>query len=131
MRLLQRFSLATMQGTLQYSKTNPKVHPDNFKPNLDNTLLFPSIGLGSYLGSPFAEDDEKLFNMIFNLIHSGGSNLIDTAINYRYQRSERAIGQALQQLFLNYKQFKREQIIVCSKGGYLEQDGYIEEQRQS
>jgi len=51
----------------------------------------------------------------------GGVNVIDTAINYRLQRSERAIGAALKQLVSNG--FSREGFVLCTKGGFLTPDG--------
>ncbi len=50
-----------------------------------------------------------------------GCNVIDTAANYRFQRSERNIGDALQ--ILREKGFAREEIFICTKGGYLPFDG--------
>ena len=49
------------------------------------------------------------------------ANVIDTAANYRFQRSERAIGKALAQLI--EKGFSRDEVVVCTKGGYLPFDG--------
>lgn len=50
-----------------------------------------------------------------------GVNVIDAAANYRFQRSERAIGKALQQL--SEKGFLRDEMVICTKGGYLPFDG--------
>jgi len=50
-----------------------------------------------------------------------GANVVDTAANYRFQRSERAIGNALQ--LLNEQGFARDQLLICTKGGYLPFDG--------
>jgi aryl-alcohol dehydrogenase-like predicted oxidoreductase len=47
-----------------------------------------------------------------------GCNVIDSAINYRFQRSERAIGGALIQLFETGKS-SRDEIIVATKGGFF------------
>ncbi|HEX9962993.1 MAG TPA: aldo/keto reductase, partial [Pyrinomonadaceae bacterium] len=47
--------------------------------------------------------------------------VIDTAANYRFQRSERNIGNALQ--ILSEKGFARDEILICTKGGYLPFDG--------
>jgi aryl-alcohol dehydrogenase-like predicted oxidoreductase len=47
--------------------------------------------------------------------------VIDTAANYRFQRSERSIGAALDQL--QQQGFARDQIVICTKGGYLPFDG--------
>jgi aryl-alcohol dehydrogenase-like predicted oxidoreductase len=51
----------------------------------------------------------------------GGFNVVDTAINYRFQRSERAVGAALQEL--TSKGFSRDEIVLCSKAGFLTPDG--------
>ncbi|HSE97171.1 MAG TPA: aldo/keto reductase, partial [Blastocatellia bacterium] len=47
---------------------------------------------------------------------------IDSAINYRFQRSERAIGAALKQLFDSGKA-ARDEIIIATKGGFIPFDG--------
>lgn len=39
-----------------------------------------------------------LYGSIIDSIKSGGVNVIDTAINYRYMKSERTIGAALRSL---------------------------------
>jgi aryl-alcohol dehydrogenase-like predicted oxidoreductase len=51
----------------------------------------------------------------------GGVNLIDSAINYRFQRSERSIGSALRRLLS--RGFSREELVVCTKAGFLTTDG--------
>jgi aryl-alcohol dehydrogenase-like predicted oxidoreductase len=50
-----------------------------------------------------------------------GINVIDSAINYRFQRSERSVGTAVK--VLANKGFAREELFVCTKGGYLTPDG--------
>ena len=50
-----------------------------------------------------------------------GANVIDTAANYRFQRSERLIGAALAEL--REREFAREELLICTKGGYLPFDG--------
>jgi aryl-alcohol dehydrogenase-like predicted oxidoreductase len=50
-----------------------------------------------------------------------GANVIDTAANYRFQRSERSVGLALQALA--ERGFPRQELIICTKGGYLPFDG--------
>jgi aryl-alcohol dehydrogenase-like predicted oxidoreductase len=51
-----------------------------------------------------------------------GCNVIDSAINYRFQRSERAIGAALKQMFDSGK-VSRDEIVVATKGGFFPFDG--------
>ena len=50
-----------------------------------------------------------------------GINVFDTAINYRFQRSERNIAEALKQLAA--KGFSRDELVLCTKGGYLTPEG--------
>jgi aryl-alcohol dehydrogenase-like predicted oxidoreductase len=47
--------------------------------------------------------------------------VIDSAANYRFQRSERSIGEALKKL--RDEGFAREELLICTKGGYLPFDG--------
>jgi aryl-alcohol dehydrogenase-like predicted oxidoreductase len=75
-----------------------------------------SIGVGTYLGECTATDDAAYESAITAAIDEG-VNLIDTAINYRCQRSERVVGQAIQQSLKNGT--PRDAIVVCTKGGYL------------
>jgi aryl-alcohol dehydrogenase-like predicted oxidoreductase len=49
---------------------------------------------------------------------ASGVNLLDTAINYRCQRSERAVGAAIRQAIESGTAI-REELVVCSKGGYI------------
>ncbi|EGR28250.1 hypothetical protein IMG5_180500 [Ichthyophthirius multifiliis] len=62
-----------------------------------------------------------MFNALINSLKSGSINVIDTAINYRYQKSERSIGAALQYLH-NVEKIGRDEYFLCSKGGFLPED---------
>jgi len=79
-----------------------------------------SIGIGTYLGEATDKDDEAYEAAICEAIRRG-VNLVDTAINYRGQRSERVIGSAIQQLIAS-SEARREELIICSKGGYIPLD---------
>ncbi|MGB6882631.1 MAG: aldo/keto reductase, partial [Candidatus Acidiferrum sp.] len=83
-------------------------------------LVFSSLGIGTYLGQPDPKIDASYTAAIVAAAESG-INFIDAAINYRFQRSERNIGAAIQQLAT--KGFSREELVVCTKGGYLTPDG--------
>src|SRR6202007_534488 len=50
-----------------------------------------------------------------------GANVIDSAANYRFQRSERSVGAAVNEL--QQRGFTRDEIVICTKGGYLPSDG--------
>ncbi len=83
-------------------------------------LLLSSIGIGTYLGNHDARTDQGYTDAVVAAV-AGGVNVIDSAINYRFQRSERSIGAALGKLAeLGYQ---RDELILCTKGGYLTPDG--------
>jgi len=84
-------------------------------------LEMSSLGLGTYLGEPDAETD-RAYGEALRLAPSLGCNLIDTAINYRCQFSERVIGGALRDLVAGGV-IARDEMVVCTKGGYLSFDG--------
>jgi aryl-alcohol dehydrogenase-like predicted oxidoreductase len=75
-----------------------------------------SLGIGTYLGECTEQDDADYADAITTAIASG-VNLVDTAINYRCQRSERAVGAAVQRALAAGT--PRDAIVVCTKGGYL------------
>ncbi|OLB28167.1 MAG: hypothetical protein AUH13_20920 [Acidobacteria bacterium 13_2_20CM_58_27] len=83
-------------------------------------MLLSSLGLGTYLGQPDKMTDEAYTAAVVAAAESG-INLFDSAINYRFQRSERSIGAALEQLAA--KGFSREELVLATKGGYLTPDG--------
>ena len=110
-------SYATKEGTFSYLKQFPKYSRDFYR--FDGELLVSSLGLGTFRKEPYREE-----NYIVNYKDSvktavlNGINLIDTAINYRYQVSEQEIGEALSELFAEGK-VNREQVIVTSKAGFI------------
>jgi aryl-alcohol dehydrogenase-like predicted oxidoreductase len=96
-------------------------------------LWLSSVGIGTYLGDADEDTDQKYAEAVTRAVELG-ANVIDTAANYRFQRSERSIGQALADLTKN-RDYLREEVVICTKGGYLPFDGepprdvrrYIEE----
>jgi len=76
-----------------------------------------SIGVGTYLGDPTDEVDDRYAEAIVSALESG-INVVDTAINYRAQRSERVVGEALENADVD-----RESIVVATKGGFVPFDG--------
>ena len=83
-------------------------------------LLLGSIGIGTYLGEADDATDRAYTDAIVAAVENG-ANVLDTAINYRFQRSERSVGAALTELA--QRGFAREEIVVCTKGGFLTPDG--------
>jgi aryl-alcohol dehydrogenase-like predicted oxidoreductase len=109
---------ATKEGTTRYTQRFAgRASEGHFRES--QRLLLSSIGIGTYLGQPDTSTDEGYAAAIVGAVESG-INVIDAAINYRFQRSERSIGAGVQQLAA--KGFEREEIIVCTKGGYLTPD---------
>jgi aryl-alcohol dehydrogenase-like predicted oxidoreductase len=84
-------------------------------------LTASSIGLGTYLGH-WDDHTDQMYQEATKRAVELGCNVIDSAINYRFQRSERAIGAALKQLFDSGKA-RRDEIIVATKGGFFAFDG--------
>jgi aryl-alcohol dehydrogenase-like predicted oxidoreductase len=77
-----------------------------------------SLGLGTYLGEKSADADAAYTEAVLAALR-GGINVIDTSLNYRNQRSERAIGQAIIRGMQHPKRVDRDEFIVCTKAGYL------------
>ena len=88
-----------------------------------SSLSFSSIGLGTYLGEPSDEADLEYTAAIVAALRAG-VNVLDTAINYRHQRSERNIGDALRQVTAS-GEFARDEVLICTKAGYLSFDANI------
>jgi aryl-alcohol dehydrogenase-like predicted oxidoreductase len=76
-----------------------------------------SIGVGTYLGDPTDAVDDRYREAIATALEHG-VNLVDTAVNYRAQRSERVVGDAL-----SAADVAREEVVVATKGGFLPFDG--------
>ncbi|MCI0623700.1 MAG: aldo/keto reductase, partial [Acidobacteria bacterium] len=115
----QMTAFATVEGTHQFAaRFQGRLAPGSFRPRQD--LLLSSLGIGTYLGEPDAATDLNYAEAIFAAV-SGGINVIDSAINYRFQRSERSIGTAISRLA--EAGISREELIICTKGGFLTPDG--------
>ncbi len=110
---------ATKEGTMRYAQRFAGRAADGHFRETQRMEL-SSLGIGTYLGQPDEKTDVAYTAAIVAAVENG-INVIDSAINYRFQRSERSIGAALQQLAP--KGFTREEIVVCTKGGYLTPDG--------
>jgi aryl-alcohol dehydrogenase-like predicted oxidoreductase len=82
----------------------------------EQNLWLSSIGVGTYLGNWDEATDRAYAEAIARAVELG-VNVIDTAANYRFQRSERAVGEALRKL--TNEGYAREEILICTKGGYL------------
>jgi aryl-alcohol dehydrogenase-like predicted oxidoreductase len=79
-------------------------------------LSISAIGIGTYLGDADEKTDSLYYDSIRKALISG-VNLIDTAINYRQQRSEKIVGRAIASL--EKEKINRKQIVLSTKGGFL------------
>jgi len=109
---------ATAEATASYAGRFPEL-PGNFRETLG--LAVSSIGLGTYLGESDAATDAAYEDALRTAL-LGGINLVDTAVNYRFQRSERVVGKVIAELVAAGK-IRREEIVVATKGGYVTFDG--------
>lgn len=85
-------------------------------------LRLSSIGLGTYIGAPDRATDEAVEQATQVCLESGRVNVLDTAINYRYQRAERSIGRGLARA-IDRGTAHRDQVFIATKAGYLAPDG--------
>src|SRR5208283_3853762 len=79
-------------------------------------LVLSSIGLGTYIGAPDAATDLAVEQAATVALTSHRVNVLDTAINYRYQRAERSIGRSLERLVAK-GEVPREAVFVATKNG--------------
>jgi aryl-alcohol dehydrogenase-like predicted oxidoreductase len=107
---------ATLEGTTTYQQRfSSTLAPAHFRESLG--LKISSIGFGTYLGEADDATDTQYAEAIRCALVRG-CNVLDTAINYRHQRSERVIGRVLSALDAKGI-VKRAEVIVATKGGYL------------
>ncbi len=110
---------ATEDGTSKYRhRLEGKVDSGHFQ--CQQGLWISSLGIGTYLGNPDIPTDELYRQAVVRTVELG-ANVIDSSINYRFQRSERSIGAALEELA--GKGIGRSEIIIATKGGFIPFDG--------
>lgn len=93
---------ATATATANYTARHPELYASGFYRTVFD-LAVSTLGIGTYLN---ASTDALL------AAADNGINFFDTAINYRHQQSELDMGAAL-------KQLQRDEIVVCTKAGFL------------
>jgi aryl-alcohol dehydrogenase-like predicted oxidoreductase len=111
-------TFATPEGTRRFAARFPAAAEGHFRDA--QRLALSSVGMGTYLGNPDEKTDRGYTAAMVEAVQSG-LNVIDAAINYRFQRSERSIGAGL--AALREKGIARDEIVLCTKAGYLTPDG--------
>lgn len=111
---------ATPEGTARYAARHAEAAPGAFRAAVGG-LTVSSLGLGTYLGAPDDATDAGYEAAVERAL-ALGCNLIDTAVNYRYQRSERAVGRALARA-IKGRVVARDEVVIATKGGFVPFDG--------
>jgi len=119
---------ATAEGTARYRDRFPQLKAAGHFRQSEHVpgageLWLSSIGLGTYLGEANDASDRAYTDAIVYAVQHG-INVLDTAINYRNQRSERSLAAALKQL-IDAGVIARDEVLVCTKAGYMPFDGDI------
>ena len=106
---------ATAAGTGRYAARFGQASPAYFR--AFQHLTASSIGLGTHGGAADADTD-RLYEQSVSHALTAGCNVLDTAVAYRHQRSERTIGRSLAAL-IEQGRLARDEVIVSSKAGFL------------
>ena len=115
---------ATPDGTSDFVKKNQTAAKNHFKQFAG--LGLSSIGIGTYLGNVDDATDVLVKEAVKKSILCA-VNVIDTAINYRSQKSERSVGRAVLEL-VEEGRVKRDELFISTKNGYVTNDGDIKEE---
>jgi aryl-alcohol dehydrogenase-like predicted oxidoreductase len=111
---------ATTKGTLRFA-ARAHGRPADFWRTLPRNLTASALGIGTYLGD-CTDAEDAAYTRTIRAALGAGVNVLDTAINYRCQRSERAMGHAVGEAIAS-GEVRRDELIVCTKGGYVALDG--------
>ncbi len=114
---------ATVEGTRRYAETVAGRVADGHFRELAGGGSASTLGLGTYLGPEDGATDVLYQDAIVRALELG-INVLDTAVNYRHQRSERAIRTALATA-IGGGVVKRDEVVVATKGGFIPFDGAV------
>ncbi len=113
---------ATPEGTRQFAGQFSEL---SFQPLGRTGLLVSAAGFGCYRVNAGVTAHTKALEKAL----SGGVNLIDTSANYADGGSEQLVGEVLKTL-IEAGRINREQVVVVSKGGYLQGNNYALSQQR-
>ena len=114
---------ATPEGTINFSQKNDFLNTNNFRKS--HNLTLSNVGIGTYLGNPDLQTDDLVKKAVKKSVLAG-INVIDTAINYRSQKAERSVGEAIGELIKEGK-INRSEIFISTKNGYVTNDADTKE----
>ena len=112
---------ASPPGTARFQRRFADGFADDFFRPFAGKLAASSLGIGTYLGECDDADDAGYAAAVRAALERG-INVIDSSINYRCQRSERVVGNTLRAAIADGV-VKRDEVIICTKGGYVPLDG--------
>jgi len=113
---------ATAEGTAGYRKRlGARAGRGHFK--TWRGLQLSPVGIGTYLGEADEETDRAYEAAVRRALELG-LNVVDSAVNYRHQRSERCIAAALRGL-VSEGALAREEVLLTTKGGFIPFDGAV------
>src|SRR5262245_21466826 len=114
---------ATAEATRRYTERfKGRLADGNFRA-LGRGPLSSTVGLGTYLGAEDGATDVMYQDAALRALERG-INVLDTAVNYRHQRSERAIRTALATA-IGRGLVQRDEVVVATKGGFIPFDGAV------
>jgi aryl-alcohol dehydrogenase-like predicted oxidoreductase len=114
---------ATAEATRRYTERfKGRLAEGNFRALARGPLL-STLGLGTYLGPEDGATDVLYQDAALRALELG-VNVIDTAVNYRHQRSERAMRTALATA-IGRGVVSRDEVLVATKGGFIPFDGTV------
>lgn len=121
---------ATRGGTQRASRRDrlEGATDERFRP-LHDGLLVGALASGTALGDADDTADRRWRAGLARALASGVT-LLDTAINYRCMRAERIVGEALRAA-VSAGLVHRDEIVVCTKGGYVALDGELPPTREA
>jgi aryl-alcohol dehydrogenase-like predicted oxidoreductase len=114
---------ATVEGTRRYAGRFAARLADGHFRGLASGPSLSTVGLGTYLGAEDGETDVLYQDAALRAL-ALGVNVVDTSVNYRHQRSERAIRTALATA-VTRGVVGRDEIVVATKGGFIPFDGTV------
>lgn len=118
---------ASADGTRRIAARNGAGLGD-FRRPFPRDLTVSALGLGTYLGDP-TDGEDAAYESATRCAIASGINVLDTAINYRCQRSERAMGRAIAEMIAK-GEARRDELVVCTKGGYVAFDRTMPSSRE-
>lgn len=108
---------ATAEGTASFTERYEAI---DYHALGSTGLRCSPAGFGGYRIAAGIDDHETSLRFALQ----NGINLIDTSSNYADGDSERLIGEVLEAL-MQSGELRRDQVIVVSKGGYLQGSNYL------